>query len=114
MKIDISKYRNVKEFENIDEIYLTDKKLDGRKVWEEFKKLNKIENFTQKEFKKSKLNSLMQFFTFSILKFNESHTLPHYSEEYGGYYLVQDYENYIVDDKFDRAKYLAKKDEIFL
>ena len=45
-------------------IFKTDGKLDGQKIWDEFIALNEIENFTQKEVIKSKINSLMQFFTF--------------------------------------------------
>jgi len=113
-QIDISKYNGVKEFENIDAIYLSDSMLDGQKIWDEFTKLGEIKNFTQMEFEKSKINSLMQFFTFFILKFNEKQKLPYYSYEFGGYYFVQNYEEFIVDGKFDRAKYLLKKDEMFL
>lgn len=113
-KIDISKYQGVKEFDNIEEIYKSDDLLDGQKVWDEFQKLNDIKNFTQKEFQKSKINALMQFFTFSILKFNEKQKLPYYSYEFGGYYFVEDYKEFIADGKFDRAKYIAKKDEMFL
>lgn len=113
-QIDISQYNSVKEFENIDAIYLTNGMLDGQKVWDEFRKLNDIKSFTQREFEKSQLNSLMQFFTFSIVKFNEKQKLPYYSYEFGGYYFVQNYEEFIVDGKFNRVKYLLKKDEMFL
>lgn len=112
--IDISQYGGVKEFENIDEMYLNDTFLDGQKVWDEFKKLNEIKNFTKREFEKSKINSLMQFFTFSLLKFNEKQKLSYFSYEYGGYYFIQNHEEFIIDGKFERAKYLAKKDELFL
>jgi len=113
-QIDISKYSGVKEFENIDAIYLSDGMLDGEKIWDEFRRLSEIKNFTKMEFEKSKINSLMQFFTFSILKFNENQKLPYVSYEFGGYYFVQNYEEFIKDGKFDRARYIAKKDEIFL
>jgi len=113
-QIDISKYNGVKEFKNVDSIYLSDGMLDGQKIWDEFKKLNEIKNFTEMEFKKSKINSLMQFFTFNILKFNENQKLPYFSYEFGGYYFVQNYEEFIKDGKFDRARYIAKKDEMFL
>ena len=113
-KIDTSQYDGVKEFENIEEIYLSDGMLDGQKVWDEFKKLNDIKSFTQREFEKSKINSLMQFFTFSILKFNEKQKLLYFRYEFGGYYFVQDHEEFILNGKFDRTKYIAKKDEMFL
>lgn len=112
--IDISKYRGVKEFENIDENYLNGNLLDGQKVWDEFRKLSEIKNFSQKEFEKSHINSLMQFFTFNILKFNEKQKLPYFSYEFGGYYFVQNHEEFITDGKFDRAKYLSNKDTMFL
>lgn len=113
-KFEIPKYE-IEEFKNLDEIFLTDGKLDGQKVWDEFIALNEITNYAQKEIKRSELNSLMQFFTFNILRFNDKYQLPHYDDEKFGFYFVRDYEEYITKDgKFDRKKYIAKKDEIFL
>jgi len=114
--IDISQYKGVKEFDkaNLEEKYLSDGKLDGQKVWDSFLAHNEIKSFTQKEFQKSKINSLMQFFTFSLIKFNEKQTLPYYEYEFCGYFFIQHYEDFIIDGKFDRAKYLAQKKELFL
>lgn len=116
-KFEIPKYE-IEEFKNKEklEIYLdVDGKLDGQKVWDEFIALNEITNYAQKEIKRSELNSLMQFFTFNILRFNDKYQLPHYDDEKFGFYFVRDYEEYITKDgKFDRKKYIAKKDEIFL
>jgi len=114
-KFEIPKYE-IEEFKNLDETFLTDGKLDGQKVWDEFLTLNEITNYAQKEIKRSELNSLMQFFTFSILRFNDKYQLPHYdNDEKFGFYFVKDYEEYITKDgKFDRKKYIGKKDEIFL
>jgi CRISPR-associated endonuclease/helicase Cas3 len=113
-KFEIPKYE-IEEFKNLDEKFLTDEKLDGQKVWDEFLTLNQIDNYAQKEIKRSELNSLMQFFTFSILRFNDNYQLPHYDDEKFGFYFIKDYEEYITKDgKFDRKKYIGKKDEIFL
>ena len=112
--IEISKYSGVKEFENIEAIYLSHGKLDGQKVWDEFRKLNEIKKFSQREFEKSKINALMQFFTFTILKYNEKQKLPYFDYEFGGYYFIQNHEEFIEDGKFERAKYIAKKEELFL
>jgi CRISPR-associated endonuclease/helicase Cas3 len=112
-QIDISQYQGVKEFENIEDIFLTNGFLDGQKVWDEFKALNEIESFSKKEVQKSKINSLMQFFTFSLLKFNPKQQLPYYSYEFGGYFFIDDL-SFIENGKFNRAKYLAKKEELFL
>ena len=115
-KLDITKYTGVKEFENQKsiEIYLDGNMLDGQKIWDEFQKLSEIKNFTEQEFHKSKINSLMQFFTFNIFKFNEKDKPPYYNYEYNGYYFVQNHEDFIDDGKFDRKKYIDKKDELFL
>jgi CRISPR-associated endonuclease/helicase Cas3 len=113
-KFEIPKYE-IEEFKNLDETFLTDGKLDGQKVWDEFLTLNEITNYAQKEIRRSELNSLMQFFTFSILRFNDNYQLPHYDDEKFGFYFVNDYEEYITTDgKFDRKKYIGKKDNIFL
>jgi CRISPR-associated endonuclease/helicase Cas3 len=116
-KFEIPKYE-IEEFKNKEklEIYLDiDGKLDGQKVWDEFLTLNQITNYAQKEIKRSELNSLMQFFTFSILRFNDKYQLPHYDDEKFGFYLVKDYKAYITKDgKFDRKKYIGQKDNIFL
>lgn len=114
-QIDLSIYEGVKEFIDLDEMFLTDGKLDGQKVWDEFKLINTIEGFPKREYQKSKLNALMQFFTFSLIKFNEKHTLPYFNYEFGGYFFIQNYEEFITSEgKFDRIKYLAQKDEMFL
>jgi len=113
-KIDISKYKGVKEFENIDELFLTDGLLDGQKVWDEFLELNNINGFIKREVKKSKINSMMQFFTFNIFKYFEKQR-PYVGEELYGYYFIDDYNDFITDDcKFDREKYNGLKDDIFL
>ncbi len=110
----ITLYKDVKEFENIDEKFLTEDLLDGQKVWEEFKALNEIENFTEKEILKSKIKSLMQFFTFNIFKYYDGQR-PLIGEEQYGYYLVENYEEFITEDgKFDRRKYNEIKNSNFL
>jgi CRISPR-associated endonuclease/helicase Cas3 len=112
-QIDLSIYDGVKEFIDLDEVFLTDGKLDGQKLWDEFAQLNNIDGYAKKQIYASKLNSLMQFFSFNLLKFNDKQR-PYIGEEMYGYYFVNDL-SYITDDgKFDRAKYLEKKDEIFL
>lgn len=113
--LDISTYKGVKEFQNIDKIYLTDGKLDGWKVWNKFLELREIEYFNEKKYKCSHINALMQFFTFNITKF-QNRTSPHYyTEEIGGFYLVEDWEEFIDEDgKFDRATYQKKSGSLFL
>lgn len=112
-QIDLSIYEGVKEFIDLDEVFLSDGKLDGQKVWDEFKLINTIEGFPRREYQKSKLNALMQFFTFALLKFNPKQQLPYYSYEFGGYYFIDDL-SFIEEGKFNRTKYLAKKEEMFL
>lgn len=112
-KFEIPKYE-IEEFKNLDEIFLTDGKLDGQKVWNEFLALNEIDNYAKKEIKRSELNSLMQFFTFNILIFNDKYQFS-YDDEKFGFYFIKDYEEYITKDgKFDRKKYIGKKDDMFL
>ena len=112
--LDISDY-NFEELQNIDEFLNDDGFLDGQKVWEVFENLNSIDGYIKKEILRYKLNSLMQFFTFNIIKFNPNQPLPYSSDEFGGYYYVSDYEEFIdKDGKFDRMKYINKKDELFL
>ena len=113
--IDISIYDGVKEFIDLDACFKMDGKLDGQKVWNAFIELNEIEGFAKKEVAKSRIQALMQFFTFNILRFNDKYVLPHYDEEKGGIYLVSNYAEYITEDgKFNRKKYLGLKDDIFL
>jgi len=113
-QIDISMYEGVKEFVDLDESFKTDGKLDGQKVWEAFTELSTMDGYAKKQIYASKINALMQFFTFSLLKFNDKQTLPYYSYAYGGYYFIANYEAFIGEGKFDRAAYLAKKEELFL
>ena len=115
-QIDITIYKGVKEFED-ERIkkYLIDQKLDGQKVWDAYLDLIEIESFVKREFEKSYINSLMQFFTFNIIKFYDS-IKPHYfSDEVGGFYFVSDWEPFIKEDgKFDRVAYQEKTNDRFL
>ena len=104
--IDLGIYKGVKEFEDerITE-YLTDGLFDGEKVWDSFKSLNEIEGFTQMKYEQSYINSLMQFFTFNLTKYKEGQTPNHYSYEFGGFFYVSNYEEFIDDGKFNRDKF---------
>ena len=112
--LDISKYKGVKEFDIIDDIYLTDGKLDGLKVWEAYLELRDIEGFAKMKVYSSYINSLMQFFTFNIIKY-QGQNRPSYGEEIGGFYFVSDWKSFIdKDGKFDRKAYQEKTGSIFL
>jgi len=113
-KIDIEIYKDVKEFEDIEDIFLDGNLLDGQKVWDEFLKLNEIDNFAKRKVLKSKINSLMQFFTFNIFKHYDGQR-PFIGEDIHGYYFVENYEEFITDEnKFDRKKYNEMKGSCFL
>ena len=104
-KLDISKYK-IDEFKNLHEIKIflseDERMLDGQKVWDEFVKLNEIENYAKQQVKRSKINSLMQFFTFNIFKNDKA---PIIGDEFFGFYFIGNHEKYIKDGKFDREVY---------
>ncbi len=108
-QIDIQKYE-IEEFKNIDSSLFEKDKLDGEKIWNRFKKLNEIKNFTQREIEKSKINSLMQFFIFNITKYDSKELFTGtYDEEIGGIYYIKDYEDFITEDlKFKRKEFIEK------
>ena len=106
-QVDISNY-NVE----IKGDYLEDGFLDGKKVWEEFKSLNKIENYAHKKLKTSYIYYLMQFFTFTLFKFGLN--LEKYQEECCGIYLFDDYEMFIDNGRFLRDKFNEYQEDIFL
>jgi CRISPR-associated endonuclease/helicase Cas3 len=111
--LDIAKYENVQEFQNISSEFISDGFLDGKKVWDKFLKLNEIDNFVKKEVEKSKINSLMQFFTFSVFKYGNSR--PYLGENINGFYYIENYKDFITEDKkFDRAKFNKIKNDKFL
>ena len=111
--LDISEY-DFEELKNIDEFLDERGYLDGQRVWEVFEELNSIDNYAQKEIQRYKLNSLMQFFSFNVIKYSPKQVLPHYSKEFGGYYYIADYNEFIDEDgKFDRVAYLAKGEDLF-
>lgn len=113
-QIDLSIYEGIKEFTDLENIFLTDGKLDGQKVWDEFTLINTIEGFPKREYQKSKLNALMQFFTFTIFK-NYEGQRPYIGEEEHGYYYVRNYETFITSEgKFDREQYNTIKNSNFL
>jgi CRISPR-associated endonuclease/helicase Cas3 len=112
--LDITKYKGVKEFDIINDRYITDGKLDGLKVWEAYLELHEIEGFAKMKIYRSHINSLMQFFTFNIIKY-QGQKRPSYGEEIGGFYFVSDWESFIdADGKFDRKAYQEKTESIFL
>ena len=105
-KIDLEIYSGVKEFQdNRIENCLTDGSLDGEKVWESFKSLNDIEGFSEKKYEQSYINSLMQFFTFNLIKYKEGQKPSHYSYEFGGFFYISNYEDFIEDGKFNREAF---------
>ncbi len=114
-KIDTQQYE-IDEFKNIDFSLCEEGKLDGKKVWDRFEKLNEIKSFTQREIEKSKINSLMQFFTFNVIKYDNNEIFTgYYDKEIGGIYYIKDYKNFITEDlKFKRKEFIDQcKDNIF-
>ncbi len=112
--LDIKDY-DFEELKNIDEFLNDDGWLDGQKVWEVYQEMNSIDGYAKKEIQRYRLNSLMQFFTFNIVKYSPKQVLPHYSEEFGGFYYIANYDEFIDEDgKFDREAYLAKGESLFL
>lgn len=109
------KDHDFEELKNIEEFKDERGFLDGQKVWDIFQELNAVEGYAKKEIQRYKLNSLMQFFTFNVMKYSDTQVLPHYGEEFGGYYFIANYEEFIDEDgKFDREAYLAKGESLFL
>jgi len=112
--LDIAEY-DFEELKNIDEFLDEEGWLDGQKVWEVYQEMSSIEGYAKQKIQHYRLNSLMQFFTFNIIKYSPKQVLPHYSEEFGGYYYIKNYEEFIDEDgKFDREAYLAKGESLFL
>ncbi len=108
-KIDLSKH----EISCVQKEYIKDGFLDGQKVWNKFIELQNIDSFAQKEFEKSYINLLMQFFTFNIVKYDHKNR-PCMGEDMYGYFYVEDYEEFIKDGKFNRVAYQEKCNGIFL
>jgi len=114
-KIKLDIYKDVKEFkdERIKD-YITDDFLDGQKVWDRFKELNNIQNFTKKRYESSYINILMQFFTFTLIKYKDGEKPCFYNDEFRGYFYISDYEEFIEDGKFNRTAYQDRCGSIFL
>jgi len=98
-----------KKLLDVDGKFIKNGYFDGWLVWEELKSLNKIENFAKKEIEKSKINYLMQFFTFNVPFYKN---LSSFDDECCGIYLIKNYENYIDEDfKFDRKAFLKSQNQ---
>jgi CRISPR-associated endonuclease/helicase Cas3 len=96
--------KGIYKLDFVDEKFINNGFFDGYLVWRAFKELNEIKNFAKREIEKSKLNYLMQFFTFNLPFVKK---LNIYDDECCGIYLVEDYENYIDKNfKFDRRAFL--------
>ena len=114
-KIDLEIYSGVKEFQDERiQNYLTDGLFDGEKVWESFKSLNDIESFSEKKYEQSYINSLMQFFTFNLIKYKEGEKPSYYSDEFGGFFYISNHEDFIEDGKFNREAFQEYTNGYFL
>jgi hypothetical protein len=48
----------------------------------------------------------MQFFTFNLIKYKEAQKPSFYSYEYGGFFYIQNYKDFITEEgKFDRVAF---------
>ena len=112
-KLDISKFKTLKEFENLDNQFLTDGMLDGQKVWDSYVQLQEIRDYAKMKVKQSYINSLMQYFSFNIIKFKQNDR-PCKGEEMYGYYFVEDLSYIDENGKFNRAKFQEDCKSIFL
>lgn len=88
-----------------------EKEIDGEKVWREFKELleNKKLKYAEKRIKLSSVQAKMDYFIFNLGEKPQK-----YEENIGNLFYIQNEEDYIIDGKFDRKKYLNESEDIFI
>jgi CRISPR-associated endonuclease/helicase Cas3 len=98
-----------KKLIKIESRFINNGYFDGTLVWKYLKNLNKIENFAEREIEKSKINYIMQFFTFNVSFYKK---LNSFDDECCGIYLIRDYENYIDKNfKFNRKVFYKAQNQ---
>lgn len=77
-------------------------KINGKKVWKEYKKLlcNKKISYAEKKVRISNLNEKIDLFTYQVYEFPGM-----YDDEIGNLKYIENGEKYMIDGKFDREKY---------
>jgi CRISPR-associated endonuclease/helicase Cas3 len=104
---------DMNEFEiQIKDEFLTDRMLDGYKIWESYKEANEIENYAKRKVVLSKIMSFMQFFTFNVYSYVD---IKKYNDLVGGIYFIEEYEEFVDEElKFDRKAFSEFQDGMFL
>ena len=88
-------------------------KIEGKKVFEEYKKIYNDEemSYSEKKIKLSHILEKLNLFTYSIHK-NQLDLIE--GEKVLGFYYVENGQKYIEDGRFCRSKYLGKGEDLFL
>ena len=94
-------------------INIDGEKIEGKKVFEEYRKIftDKEISYSERKVKLSKILEKLNLFTYSIHK-NQLNLIE--GEKILGFYYIEDGKKYIEDGRFCRSKYLGKGEELFL
>ena len=95
------------------EIETEDGLLNGRDVWKKYKAIcqTKEMGYAQKKVNLSLMVEEMSYFTFSVYGLEDKELRC--EEEFGGYYYIENGENFIEDGKFDRNAFSESMKGLF-
>lgn len=88
--------------------------LSGRRVWEQYKNLclSKDMGYGEKKVRLSEMAEKISYFTYTVYS-NDQQTLS-CDEEFGGYYYIENGEQFIEDGKFNRKAFQNSSKGLFL
>lgn len=96
-------------------IVMENKKIVGSNVWEEYKSicLNSKLSYAQRQVELSKIHEIMDLFIYSVTIYDKDNCKKYFTEEFGDILYIENGEEFIEDDKFDKEKYDAKCGDIY-
>lgn len=96
-------------------IVIEEKEIVGSDVWEEYKSicLNSKLSYAQRQVKLSKIREIMDLFLYSVTIYDRDNCKKYFTEEFGDILYIENGEEFIEDDKFDKEKYEAKCGDLY-
>ncbi len=96
-------------------ITVDNRKIEGSGVWEEYKQIcldNEL-SYAQRKIKLSKIQEIMDLFMYTITIYDKENCKKYYTEEFGEILYIENGEDFIEDEKFDKEEYDKKCGDIY-
>lgn len=87
----------------------------GSDIWEEYKSicLNSELSYAQRKIELSRIHQIMELFMYSVAIYDKENCKKYYTEEFGDILYIDNGEDFIEDEKFNKEKYEKMCGDIF-